>query len=132
MTTTRNDPEWPEAVRAAAEQKLQQGFVGDWPTQIVATWLDGRWLYIVYRREGGDVFYGLCRDTHVGLTGSDWPDAESIGYEIAAYGVLEPHGSAEPRLNGPPTKIYWMGEVHGAVPHDLTELRSDALWPEKT
>ncbi|MDF3310467.1 hypothetical protein P3H15_36225 [Rhodococcus sp. T2V] len=114
------------------EQKLRQGSGGTWPTRIVATWLDGRWLYIVYRREGCDAFYGLCQNTYIGITGSDWPDAESIGCEIAVYGVFESHGSAEPRMTGPPTTIYWLGEVHGTAARDVTELRPDTLWPQKT
>ncbi|TQC49802.1 hypothetical protein EEB14_07565 [Rhodococcus sp. WS4] len=87
-------------------------------------------MHIVYRREGFDAFYGLCQNTYVGITGSAWPDAESIGYEIAVYGVFESHGSAEPRLSGPPTKIYWMGEVQGTPAADVTELDPESLWPQ--
>ena len=128
LPVTRESSEWPRRVRAAAERKLREGSHGDWPTRTVATWLDGPWLHIVYQREGFDVYYGCAWDTRKGITGSDWPDPESIGFEIAAYGVFEPHGSSEPPMFGPPTKIHWIGELPKSPVVDIADIAPESLW----
>lgn len=128
MSISRESAEWPVLVRAAAERKLREGSHGDWPTRTIATWLDGPWLHIVYQREGCLPYYGLAWDTRKGIVGSEWPDPESIGFEIAAYGVFEPHGTSEPDTHGSSSTIYWVGNPPTSKVYDIADIPPGGIW----
>ena|SRR5215217_924698 len=128
MELTREQPGWSEAVYQAVRGTVSEaGFGEELRISPIASWLDGFFLHIVYRklmvyREQTVLgLFGFRYDTRLGITGTDWAEPETIGREIVMYGLWEPHAPAPARYveTG---NIYWLGDIRTGLPTVVAEI----------
>lgn len=127
MGITRENPKWPKRVYAAIRATIpESGFGDDLEVRPLASWLDGYHVHIVYRKNHLHGLFGLRYDTRVGITGTDWPEPETIGREIVTYALWEPHDDIPDGYEE--NTIYWLGDTRPDLPSRMEELPSDAQW----
>lgn len=121
MEITRDHPDWAKAVYDVIVKTIPEAGLGEelriWPS---ATWLDGYYAHIVYRKRHLRGLFGLRHDTRVGITGTDWPEPETCGREVVMYALWEPHEDIP--VDYDPEIIFWWGDIDVDLPRRLEDI----------
>lgn len=94
-----------------------------------ASWIEGRFVFVVYEQGRWPGLYGLVLDTDTGITEPYTADPQRLGIEVAMFSIYEPDSPA-PLDMVAGHEIFWRGDTNESpnLPRNLDEVntRGDA------
>ncbi len=90
---------------------------------VLASWIEGRRVFVVYEDSRWAGVYGLVADADTGITEPYTADARQLGVELAMFAIYEPHAIA-PLDVVARGEIFWFGDTEdiSCLPRSVNEL----------
>ncbi|MFB8004944.1 hypothetical protein [Nocardia sp. NPDC056000] len=88
-----------------------------------ASWIQGRFVFVVYEQTRWPGLYGFVADTDTGITEPYTADPQRLGIELAMFGVYEPVAMA-PNDVVERHELFWYGDTKQIpdLPNTLDEV----------
>lgn len=92
---TDSEPDRPGRVLSALLDYLTRDIpFKDTDVTVLTSWIDGRFVFVVYEQTRWPGTYGFVADTDFGITEPYTADPERLGIELGRHGIYEPIAKA--------------------------------------